>query len=122
MTHDPADRREPDLPTVDQVIHDARETSWHDPVTAPGAPTATSAQAPAHASAHAPTAAHAAATSHGGTGTHHEPAGQDSHGADHGEALGPIDTAQWGAGIIGVAVALVVTVCFVLATQGLGAY
>ena len=92
MTTDPAD-----LPPVDQVIHDAREVAWHDPT------------ASAHAAATAGHAAHAA------------PA-HEEHEVDHGEALGPVDTAQWAAGLIGVAVSLAVTACFVLATQGLGAY
>ena len=99
MTTDPAD-----LPAVDQVIHDAREVAWHDP-TATVAPAAT---APAHG---AP-AAHAA---------HAAPA-HDDHEAEHGDSLGPVDTAQWAAGAIGVVVGLAVAACFVLATQGLGAY
>lgn len=54
----------------------------------------------------------------------------DDHGADHGhddhahegeahegEALGPIDPAAWGAGILGLAVALVIAACFAFATS-----
>lgn len=58
-------------------------------------------------------------------GDHHDLSDHgDQHGHDdhaHGEeALGPIDTAAWGAGIVGVAVALVMAACFALATSGLG--
>ncbi len=56
---------------------------------------------------------------------HHRP---DDHGEDHGhddhahptEALGPIDGAAWGAGILGVAIAVVIAACFALATSGIG--
>ncbi len=46
----------------------------------------------------------------------------DSHGGhdEHGHAadtIGPIDTTMWGVGILGVAVAVVVIACFVLATK-----
>jgi hypothetical protein len=52
---------------------------------------------------------------------HHAP---DDHGDDHGhddhahteEPLGPIDVRAWGAGLIGVVLGLVMTLCFVLAT------
>ncbi len=48
----------------------------------------------------------------------------DDHGDDHGHddhahaevALGPIDVAAWGAGIAGVAIAIVIAACFALAT------
>ena len=51
----------------------------------------------------------------------------DDHGDDHGhddhahaeEALGPIDTAAWGAGLLGVAIGIVIAACFVLATSPL---
>jgi hypothetical protein len=40
---------------------------------------------------------------------------------DHdGEALGPIDSTAWAAGVVGVALGLVVALCFVLATGGVG--
>lgn len=61
---------------------------------------------------------------------HHDPAdhgdehGHDDHGHDdhaHGEAaLGPIDVAAWGAGLVGVAIAVVIAACFALATSGFG--
>ena len=49
------------------------------------------------------------------------------HGSGHGgahkaEAVGPLDIEMWGAGILAAAVALFMTVCFVLATAGAGAY
>jgi hypothetical protein len=41
------------------------------------------------------------------------------HGHGHGEAtLGPVDTAAWGAGILGVAIAVVMAICFAMATSG----
>ena len=48
----------------------------------------------------------------------------DDHGDDHGhddhahgeEPLGPIDVAAWGAGALGIALGVVVAVCFALAT------
>jgi hypothetical protein len=50
---------------------------------------------------------------------HHAP---DDHGDDHGhadegESLGPIDGAAWGAGLLGVAIGLMVAFCFALATS-----
>jgi hypothetical protein len=39
----------------------------------------------------------------------------DDHGPAEG-TLGPVDSAAWGAGILGVALGLVVALCFVLAT------
>lgn len=68
----------------------------------------------------APSAGHgsSAATAHAATAPH-----GGGHGAGHEEeALGPVDIAGWAAGILGVLVALLVTVCFVLATAGAGAY
>ncbi len=53
---------------------------------------------------------HHAASDHGGDHGH----------ADHGHAdaaLGPIDTAAWLAGIVGVLLGIAVTVCFLLATM-----
>jgi hypothetical protein len=62
------------------------------------------------------------APGHEGAVAHHA---LDDHGEDHGhddhahaeEALGPVDRAAWGAGILGVAIALVIAFCFVLATS-----
>ncbi len=58
------------------------------------------------------------------TPAHSEPPDAADHGdghddADHGPAegaLGSVDSAAWGAGILGVALGLVVALCFVLAT------
>lgn len=65
------------------------------------------------------------APGHKGAVAHHLP---DDHGEDHGhddhahaeEALGPIDLAAWGAGIVGVAVGVVIAGAFALATSGIG--
>ena len=65
------------------------------------------------------------APGHPGAVAHHA---TDDHGDDHGdddhahadEALGPIDVAAWGAGILGVAIAIVIAVCLSLGTTGLG--
>ncbi|HET7168856.1 MAG TPA: hypothetical protein VFI69_06600 [Candidatus Limnocylindrales bacterium] len=62
------------------------------------------------------------APGHAGSVAHHA---TDDHGGDHGhddhahgaETLGPIDTAAWGAGLLGVALGLAVALAFVLATS-----
>jgi ABC-type Zn2+ transport system substrate-binding protein/surface adhesin len=51
---------------------------------------------------------------HHATSDHGDDHGHDDHGED---ALGPIDTAAWLAGVVGVALGIAVTICFVLATQ-----
>jgi hypothetical protein len=57
-------------------------------------------------------------------GGHHASTDQgDDHGHDHGhadEALGPVDVAAWGAGILGIGIAVVIAAAFALATSGLG--
>jgi len=61
------------------------------------------------------------APGHQGAVAHHS---LDDHGDDHGhddhahgeEALGPIDVAAWGAGVLGVLIGLVIALCFYLAT------
>ena len=61
------------------------------------------------------------APGHEGAVAHHA---LDDHGEDHGhddharaeEPLGPVDRAAWGAGILGVAIGIVIAFCFVLAT------
>ena len=58
---------------------------------------------------------------HAGAVDHHS---TDDHGDDHGhddhahaeEALGPIDLAAWGAGVLGVLIGVAIAVCFVLST------
>ena len=67
-------------------------------------------------------------TSHHATPDHATPGhATPDHGSGHGgthkaEAVGPLDIEMWGAGILAAAVALFMTVCFVLATAGAGAY
>ncbi len=55
---------------------------------------------------------------------HPAAAGGDHHDvtdhAPHDEILGPIDVFAWGAGIIGVVIAVAIAVCFSLATSVLG--
>jgi hypothetical protein len=48
--------------------------------------------------------------------------GDDGHGGDgHDVApLGPVDVAAWGAGVLGIGVALVIAVAFMMATSGVG--
>ncbi len=46
----------------------------------------------------------------------HGHAGHDEHG-EHAEALGPIDWAAWGAGILGVGAGLIVAFCLYVATS-----
>lgn len=51
-------------------------------------------------------------------GTGHDAAsGHDAAPGHDAPALGPVDMAAWGAGLLGVALALVMVVCFILATQ-----
>ena len=53
---------------------------------------------------------------HHATSDHGTDGGHDDHGhADEWEP-GPIDVAAWGAGALGVALGLIVAVCFALAT------
>ena len=47
--------------------------------------------------------------------TRHSPAPADAHDQDV-QALGPIDVAAWGAGILGVGIAVVMAIAFVMAT------
>ena len=63
------------------------------------------------------------------TETHREPHGAAApHGAAHGhddmdgsQPLGPVDIEAWAAGALGIALGLIVAVCFVFATRGVGA-
>ena len=60
-----------------------------------------------------------AAADHQSATGHDDAHGHDDHGhAD--EALGPIDVAAWGAGILGVGISVVIAACFVLATSVIG--
>jgi hypothetical protein len=62
------------------------------------------------------------APGHDGAIAHHQ---TNDHGDDHGhddhahaeEALGPIDPMAWGAGIVGVALAVLIAACFAMATS-----
>ena len=45
--------------------------------------------------------------------------GHDDH-AHEDATLGPVDVAAWGAGVLGIGIAVVIAACFVLATSGLG--
>lgn len=57
-----------------------------------------------------------------------DPHATDAPGDEHGHddhahtdaALGPIDVAAWGAGVVGVVIALAIAFCFALATSSLG--
>jgi len=52
---------------------------------------------------------------HAGPPDHGDAPGHDDHG--HGdETLGPVDVAAWGAGILGVAISVVIAFAFVMAT------
>jgi hypothetical protein len=54
---------------------------------------------------------HEGATAHHATDDHGDDHGHDDHA--HGEeALGPIDRAAWGAGLLGVAIGVVIAACF----------
>jgi hypothetical protein len=62
------------------------------------------------------------APGHPGAVAHHEPTDHgDAHGHDdhaHGDgSLGPIDVPAWGAGILGIAISVVIAACFVIATS-----
>ncbi len=53
---------------------------------------------------------------HGSTADHGDDHGHDDH-AHASEALGPIDWAMWGVGVVGVIAALVIVAGFALATH-----
>jgi len=69
---------------------------------------------------HAAGAGHAHGDDHAGRVEGHDGHGHDGHGHDeHGHddmALGPVDVAAWGAGILGAALGLVTAFCFALST------
>jgi hypothetical protein len=59
---------------------------------------------------------HADAVAHHRTDDHGDDHGHDDHA--HGdEALGPIDVFAWGAGILGIAIAIVIACTFALSTS-----
>jgi hypothetical protein len=54
---------------------------------------------------------------HGGGGPHDAGPGAGGHGEGHdAEPLGPVDIEAWTAGVLGIALGLIVAVCFVFAT------
>ncbi len=56
---------------------------------------------------------------HGSTADHGADHGHDDHG--HGpESLGPVDTAAWAAGVVGVVLGLVVVIAIALASGAIG--
>jgi hypothetical protein len=63
-----------------------------------------------HGASHAVEGAHGSTSDHGGDGHGHD---DHAHGDD---ALGPTDWTMWGAGVLGVVLALLVAACFVLGT------
>jgi hypothetical protein len=54
---------------------------------------------------------------HHGTGDHGDDGEHDDHAHAADDTLGPINTMAWGAGLLGVAFGVAVTVAFWLATQ-----
>jgi hypothetical protein len=55
-----------------------------------------------------------------GTDDHGDAHGHDDH-AHAGEALGPVDTAAWGAFLVGIGAGLLVALCLVLTISVIGA-
>jgi hypothetical protein len=64
-----------------------------------------------------PSSPHVAPDAHA-AGSDEHAAGSDKHG--HGEALGPIDWAAYGAGVLGILIGLGTAFAFVVATNRLG--
>jgi hypothetical protein len=61
---------------------------------------------------------HAGAVAHHATDDHGEDHGHDDHAhGDAEEALGPIDIAAWGAGVLGVVIGVGIAVCFAWTTS-----
>src|SRR5438105_890350 len=124
MTQAPEPPSPDDLPSVDEVIHQVRETSWHEPgpppvhATPPAPPrVAPPEPRPVYAprppplapqprpASPAPPASHVQASSHVPA---HAPAHAPAHGAAAAhvpahteETLGPIDVPAWSAGLLG---------------------
>jgi len=65
------------------------------------------------------TPGHAGAVGHHETTDHGDDHGHDDH-AHTEEALGPIDLVAWGAGVLGIAVGLIIAMCFSWATAVAG--
>jgi hypothetical protein len=60
---------------------------------------------------------HAGAVAHHETTDHGDDHGHDDHAHADEEALGPIDLAAWGAGIVGLLIGVAIAFCFALATS-----
>jgi ABC-type Zn2+ transport system substrate-binding protein/surface adhesin len=62
---------------------------------------------------------HDGAVAHHRTGDHGDDHGHDDHAHEDEDeqALGPIDVAAWGAGVLGVVVAIVIAACLALASS-----
>ena len=60
---------------------------------------------------------HAGAVAHHETTDHGDDHGHDDHAHADEEALGPIDWAAWGAGIVGLLIGVAIAFCFALATS-----
>ncbi len=56
---------------------------------------------------------------HGSSADHGSDHGHDDHAHDA-EALGPIDTATWGAGVLGIILGIAVVVAIALASGAIG--
>jgi hypothetical protein len=70
-----------------------------------------------HADPHADDApGHDGAVAHHATDDHGDDHGHDDHAHSDEETLGPVDVAAWGAGVLGVVIAIVMAFCFALAT------
>ena len=61
---------------------------------------------------------HEGAVGHHETTDHGDDHGHDDHDHDE-EALGPIDWAAWGAGVLGIVIGVAIAFCFVLATASI---
>jgi hypothetical protein len=69
-----------------------------------------------HADPHADDVPGHDAVAHHATDDHGDDHGHDDHAHADDEALGPVDVAAWGAGVLGVGIAIVMAFCFALAT------
>lgn len=63
--------------------------------------------------------AHEGAVAHHEPGDHGEDHGHDDHAHVEDEALGPIDVAAWGAGLLGILVAVVIAACFAVSISAI---
>jgi hypothetical protein len=54
-----------------------------------------------------------------GDGDHGDHVDDHAHGSGD-EPLGLVDVAAWGAGVVGIAISILIAACFALATSGIG--